>query len=93
MGTAAGNRGETKLYAIDSGATEARGAASILADVDVRLTPVPYSDASAGISYARRQGFGKARHIELKYLMVQGWVAEQRLYVQKEKRRRIPPTS
>ena len=90
QGTAAGSSGEAEFYAIGSGATEALGAASILADLGVRLTPVLYSDASAGISLARRQGFGKARHIELKYLMVQGWVAEQRLYVRKEKTEKNP---
>ena len=36
------------------------------------------------------QGFGKARHIELKYLIVQGWVAEQRLYMRKEKTEKNP---
>ena len=72
QGTTAGSSGETEIYAIGYGAKEALGAASILADPGVHLTPVLYSDASAGISLARCQGFGIARHIELKYLMAQG---------------------
>jgi hypothetical protein len=60
QGTAAGSSGEAEFYAIGSGATEALGAASILADLGVRLTPVLYSDASAGISLPRRQGFWKS---------------------------------
>ena len=47
QGTAAGSSGEAEFYAIGSGATEAIGVASILADLGVRLTPVLYSDASA----------------------------------------------
>jgi hypothetical protein len=87
QGTAAGSSGEAEFYAIG---TEALGAASTLADLGVCLTTVLYSDASAGVSLARRLGFGKAWHIELKYLMVQDWVVEQRLYVWKENREKKP---
>ena len=42
-----------------------------------------YSDASAAIGIAHRQGFGKTRHIDVQYLWIQHEVKEGKLTVKK----------
>ena len=83
--TRATSSAEAEFYAIVEGASRGLGLKSLLVDMGSQVSIVLYSDASAGRSLAFRNGLGKVRHIETKYLWVQDLIKEGRLKLLKIK--------
>ena len=48
---------------------------ALLADLGVEVRAAAHADASAAIGIVRRSGFGKLRHLNLRYLWLQDQVA------------------
>ena len=83
--TRATSSAEAEFYAIIEGASRGLGFKSLATDLGSVLKLVIFSDASAGRSLAFRNGLGKVRHIETKYLWVQDLVKEGRVQLLKVK--------
>ena len=83
--TIALSSGEAELYANIEGAARAMGAQSLAGDLGWSVNLVMFTDSSAGKSIASRQGIGKVRHLETKYLWLQQAVFQKRLEVRKIK--------
>ena len=75
--------GEAELYAQIKGAAQTLGVVSLGQDFGEMLSGVVYSDSSAALGIATRQGLGKLRHIRVQYLWLQERVAEGDLKVRK----------
>ena len=71
---------EAELYALTKGAAQALGLMTLLADLGVEVQAAVHTDASAAIGIVRRSGFGKLRHLNVRYLWLQacatclGWL-------------------
>ena len=83
QGSVALSSGEAEFYAAGKAAIEAIGGQSLLKDLgwDVQLRVC--LDASAAQSIASRQGLGKMRHVDVRYLWLQEVVRAGRLQLQK----------
>ena len=75
--------GEAELYAMLKGATQSKGLMSMMADFGESVEATVCSDASAAIGIAHRQGLGKTRHIEVRYLWIQQEIKEGKVNVKK----------
>jgi len=88
--TRATSSAEAEFYAIVEGASRGLGIKSLVADMGSKVQIVMYSDASAGRSLAFRNGLGKVRHIETKFLWVQDLVRDGRIRLLKVLGKRNP---
>ena len=71
--------GESEFYAITKGSAHSLHSQAILKAFGVVVEAVVLSDASAGIGIASRQGCGRLKHLEVKWLWVQEKVSEKAL--------------
>ena len=62
---------EAELYAAVFGATEMKGIQGLAKDWGIDLSCALAVDSSAALGFMRREGLGKARHIELHWLWIQ----------------------
>ena len=81
--TVAMSSGEAELYAITKGASQALGVMSMAADFGMCLSATVHCDASAALGIVNRQGLGKLRHINVRYLWLQEKVRMKELDVLK----------
>ena len=81
--TVALSSGEAELYAQVKGAAQTMGVVSLGQDLGELLSGIVYSDSSAALGIATRQGLGKLRHIKVQYLWLQERVASGDLRVRK----------
>ena len=70
---------EAELYAAVYGATETMGLANLLKDWKVSASISMALDSSAALGLLRREGLGRAKHIELHWLWLQGVRREGRV--------------
>ena len=75
--------GESEFYAITKGSAHSLHTQAILNGFRVVVEAVVLSDASAGIGIASRQGCGRLKHLEVKWLWVQEKVSEKALRLRK----------
>ena len=75
--------GESEFYAITKGSAHSLHSQAILKAFGVVVESVVLSDASAGIGIASRQGCGRLKHLEVKWLWVQEKVSEKALRLRK----------
>jgi hypothetical protein len=75
--------GEAELYAMTKGASQALGLMSLGADFGLHFSTRVHCDASAAIGIVQRQGLGKLRHINVRYLWLQEKVRDKELEVLK----------
>ncbi len=45
---------------------------------DEKVTPTAFSDSSSALTVSSRVGMGQLKHVELRLLTIQDWVAEKR---------------
>ncbi len=60
--------GEAELYSMTKGASQALGIISLAADFGINLSGMVHCDAAAALGIVNRQGLGKLRHINVRYL-------------------------
>ena len=75
--------GEAEYYALVTGCAEALGMQSVLMDMGIAVGVRVWTDSSTAKSVAGRRGFGKLRHVELKFLWVREPVKNGRIQVRK----------
>ena len=68
--------GEAEFYAIAKGSAHSLHNQAIFKEFGVTVEAVVLSDASAGIGIASRQGCGRLKHLEVKWLWVQECLGE-----------------
>ena len=67
----ASSSAEAELYALTKGASQAFGVMTLLEYFGFTTRAVLHADASAAIGIVRRAGFGKLRHLNVRYLWLQ----------------------
>ena len=77
------NVGETEYYALVHGAVHGLGLQSYLKDLGLHLDLVIESDSTSAKSFASRQGLGKQRYVQTRYLWVQERIARKEFAIQK----------
>jgi len=77
--------GEAEFYGIVKAAANCLQTQAIMKGFGVELQAYVFSDATAGIGIASRQGSGRVKHLEVRWLWVQDAVAERRLFLKKQK--------
>jgi hypothetical protein len=71
---------ESELYALGSIAPELLRVKGILQECfGETVTPTAFSDSSSALTVSSRVGMGQLKHVELRLLTIQDWVAEKRL--------------
>ena len=75
--------GEAEFYVITKVSAHSLHSQAILKGFGVTVEAVVLSDASAGIGIASRQGCGRLKHLEVKWLWVQEKVSETSLRLRK----------
>ena len=75
--------GESELYAMSAGAAEALGLREHLTDIGLPTTIVLRSDSTAAMGTATRFGLGRMKHVQVRDLALQQWIADGRLTLQK----------
>ena len=68
---------ESEFYAITKGSAHNMHSQAILKAFGVVVEAVVLSDSSAGIGIASRQGCGRLKHLEVKWLWVKDKVSEK----------------
>ena len=68
---------ESEFYALCRGASSALGVRSFFRDLGVDVEISVHSDASAARAAASRRGLGKVRHLQTRFLWLQGAVASK----------------
>ena len=81
--TVALSSAEAELHAMVAASAEALGIIALLKDLGVDAGGEVYSDSSAALGIAQRQGMGRVRHIRTQALWVQETRAEGRLNYKK----------
>ena len=81
--TVALSSGEAELYAMAKGASQALGVISLAGDFGICFSATIHCDASAALGIVNRQGLGKLRHINVRYLWLQERVRSKELEVVK----------
>ena len=71
--------GESEFYAITKGSAHSLHSQAILKGFGVTVEAVVLSDANAGNGIASRQGCGRPKHLEVKWLWVQEKVSQKAL--------------
>ena len=74
---------EAELYAAVLGAVEMYGIANILQDLGQSVDRHLVIDSSAALGLMRREGLGKAKHVELHWLWIQQEHRQRRLQLSK----------
>ena len=69
--TVALSSAEAEIYALTKGASQALGMMTLLEDFGFKTRATLHIDASAAIGIVRRAGFGKLRHLNVRYLWLQ----------------------
>ena len=87
--------GESELYAMSVGAAEALGLRELLTDIGLPTTVRLRCDSTAAMGTATRQGLGRMKHVQVRDLALQQWIADGRLTLQNvassaKKRARLP---
>ena len=75
--------GESELYAMSVGAAEALGFRELLTDIGLPTTVRLRCDSTAAMGTASRQGLGRMKHVQVRDLALQQWIADGRLTLQK----------
>ena len=75
--------GESELYAMSVGAAEALGLRELLTDIGLPTTVRLRCDSTAAMGTATRQGLGRMKHVQVRDLALQQWIADGRLTLQK----------
>ena len=75
--------GESEFYAITEGSAHSLHSQATLKLFGVTVEAVVPSDANAGIGIASRQGCGRLKHLEVKWLWEQEKVSEKALRLRK----------
>ena len=75
--------GESELYAMSVGAAEALGLRELLIDIGLPTTVRLRRDSTAAMGTATRQGLGRMKHVQVRDLALQQWIADGRLTLQK----------
>ena len=81
--TVAQSSGEAEYYAMVRAAAEALGIQSVMRDMGWETVIRLWVDSSAAKSMASRIGFGRVRHMEVKFLWLQEAVKDRRVEVRK----------
>ena len=74
--------GESELYAMSAGAA-ALGLRELLTDIGLPATIRLRCDSTAAMGAATRQGLGRMKHVQVRDLALQQWIADGRLTLQK----------
>ena len=74
--------GESELSAMSAGEGEALGLRELLTDIGLPATILLRSDSTA-MGAATRQGLGRIKHVQVRDLALQQWIAHGRLTLQK----------
>ena len=74
--TVALSSAEAELYAVTKAASQALGLMSRLDDLRQAVKTISFTGLSATIGIVRRSGFGKLRHLNVRYLWLQDQVRE-----------------
>ena len=74
---------EAENYAVVTGATEGLGMQSMMADLGVTTQVRVWTDSNAAKAIASRRGFGKTRHVELRYLWLQEMTKSGRVKIRR----------
>ena len=69
------NVSEAEYYALVHGSCHAIGTQSYLRDLGINVDITIESDSNAAKAFASRQGLGKQRHVQTRYLWIQHQVA------------------
>ena len=69
--TLALSSGESELYALTKGASQALGLLALAKDFGTQLNAKIHPDASATLGIVNREGLGKLRHVKVQYLWLQ----------------------
>ena len=75
--------GEAEFHAMTKGSAHSLHSQAIFKGFGVTVEAVVLSDAIAGIGIASRQGCGRLKHLEVKWLWVQEKVSEKALRLRK----------
>ena len=75
--------GESELSALSVGAAEALGLRELLTDIGLPTTVRLRCDSTAAMGTATRQGLGRMKHVQVRDLALQQWIADGRLTLQK----------
>ena len=75
--------GESELYAMSAGAAEALGLRELLTDIGLPTTVRLRCDSTAAMGTATRQDLGRMKHVQVRDLALQQWIADGRLTLQK----------
>ncbi len=81
--TIASSSGESELYSLTKGASQAIGLIALASDLGISLEAKLHTDASATLGIVQRQGLGKLRHINVQYLWLQERVRNGEMSVKK----------
>ena len=74
---------EAEYYALTKGVAYSLGIQSLFKDWGLHLEIEAFSDSSSAVSFAKRRGLGKNRHIATRYLWLQERIALKHLKVLK----------
>jgi hypothetical protein len=74
---------EAELYALTRAACQSKGLQSLCTDLGIQNKVVLYADSTAAIAIAARTGLGKAKHIAIQDLWIQGEVKADRVEILK----------
>ena len=77
------NVSEAEYYALTHGAAHGLGMQSYFQDIGLNLGVVLESDSSSAKSFASRQGLGRQRHVQVRYLWLQQAVAKHNVVIRK----------
>ena len=81
--TVATSSAEAELYATGSGVCEGMLCGAIMKELGEEPQVRVHSDSTAGISAQSRLGLGKMKHVEVRYLFVQGLLRRNRMTLNK----------
>ena len=74
---------EAELYAAVKAGSEGLGVQSLCGDLGVKAEVDLYLDSSSALALTNRSGLGRAKHVEIQHLWLQGAVKSGRLTVSK----------
>ena len=75
--------GEAELYALVKAAAESKGIISSMNDFGKQVGCTVFTDANAALGISHRVGLGKTRHIDVRYLWIQGEVRDRKVNILK----------
>ena len=79
--TIAQSSAEAELYALGTGAVESLGITQLLREWGIIVVPLLMTDSSSAKAACSRRGAGRMEHIELRMPVIQQWLAEGRLRI------------